>query len=135
MFVIFDVLLQTTPSHTAERSYHSVTDFSTGVSTYSAAAGGGGPSPSSAAADNISLAASIGATSATSSTVDHHELINRYKNHTPEHDRPMYRKDILYTGSIQNLPQYNNNIGMFTEGSSFTRPYRMLNKSVHQRSH
>lgn len=94
---------QSSPLHgeTSERSYHSVNDFS-GVSTYAA-----GPS----SADTVSLAASMDATSLASSTTEHHELINRYKNHTPEHDRPMYRKDILYTGSIHNLPQYNNNIG------------------------
>lgn len=64
--------------------------------------------------DNVSLANSTGASSTNSvgTTVEPSDnIVKMYKNHTPDNDRPMYRKDILYSGSVRNLPQYNNNIG------------------------
>lgn len=78
----------------------------------------GGDSPAAAAADalmgdNISIATSIDTTSGASMysvSADPHDLARKYKHHIPDNDRPMYRKDILYSGSVQQLPQYNRNI-------------------------
>lgn len=69
-----------------------------------------------AAADNISLSPSLADTASVSaaSAVSHEqqsELVKKYINHVPPGDRPMYRKDILYSGSVQHLPQYTKNIG------------------------
>ena len=63
--------------------------------------------------DNISLATSVG-TSSECNVEPSENIIKLYKNHTPNNDRPMYRKDILYAGSVPKLPQYNNNIGEST---------------------
>lgn len=77
-----------------DRAYHSVQDF-----------------PS---ADNISLTTSVGgasAVSACSASENTDGILKLYKHHVPDTDRPMYRKDILYSGSVKNLPQYNTNMG------------------------
>lgn len=60
------------------------------------------------AADNISVGTGSIASSAPDPTED---ILRLYKNHTADNDRPMYRKDILYSGSVRNLPQYNNHVG------------------------
>jgi len=98
---MFSLFLQASPVHggSKERSYHSVQDFAT--------------------ADNISIAASVGGvsvggTSTASTNVNSEnaeELLRLYRNHTPDNDRPMYRQDILYSGSVHHLPQYTSNIG------------------------
>ena len=72
-----------------------------------------GAAANSLTADNISIATSIESTSGASAisiTTDAQELARKFKHHTPDNDRPMYRKDILYSGSVQQLPQYNRNI-------------------------
>lgn len=40
-------------------------------------------------------------------------LLRKFLNATPNADRPMYRKDIYYTGSVQLPPEYHNDIGKF----------------------
>ncbi|XP_067928353.1 monocarboxylate transporter 5-like [Watersipora subatra] len=37
-------------------------------------------------------------------------LLRKFLSATPNVDRPMYRKDIYYTGSVQMLPQYHNDV-------------------------
>lgn len=62
------------------------------------------------AEDSVSIvtAASADAPSTYSESAD---LIKLFKNVTPDCDRPMYRKDILFAGSVQALPEYNENMG------------------------
>lgn len=45
-------------------------------------------------------------------------LVKKFLHATPDVDRPMYRKDIYYMGSVQQLPQYHNDIGMSNNSSS-----------------
>lgn len=38
-------------------------------------------------------------------------LLKKFLHATPDVDRPMYRKDIYYTGSVAVLPQYHDDVG------------------------
>lgn len=38
-------------------------------------------------------------------------LLERFRNAVPDVDRPLYRKDIYYTASVQALSQYHGDVG------------------------